>query len=326
MSRILSRLFFAGLATLACASVIVPASAAGPASPSACVADRSSGASQIGSTTSASSIEVCLRQARTVATTEPARTTAPNRTTETKRVCTSGTVSVRLGPPSYGVRSYKQTVCNGVSKTVPLDVSPPQTPENSRATGRSSIIGPGQSEPGRSARSNSASQASAVFQPEPHRISPEFASIRVGTRLTLTSLAKVHYRTATVLSEQVSVRFVPVAAVWQIDSRAGARAVGQGSTLELLFDKEGTFQVEVEVLFEPEFQIAGGPTWFRADRGIRSVATAQMVVSAVPTPIIASQPKPSSVAQPPSNSANQSKPRLASKDCIANPKGRGCTR
>jgi len=316
----------AALVVLVFAPGVEPAFASDPLRTSSCVADRVSGVSQIDSSTGASSIEICLRQTNSAATRLSNQVKEPTRTSEPKRVCTSGTVSVRLGPPSYGVRTYKQTVCNGVSKTVLIDLAPQPKPGNSKSSGTTSSIIPGRTTTGQTVLPGSGFEDSAVFQPEAHRVSPETASIRVGTRLTITSLARTHYRTSTVLGEQVSVRFVPVAAVWQIDDGPEVTSTGRGSTLDYLFSKTGTFQVRVEVMFEPEYQIAGSSSWFIAERGIRTSASGQITVDAILAPPVPSQPNPISVPQAPSNSLNQAKPRLASNDCVANPKGRGCTR
>lgn len=328
MFRTLSFIFILSALALAPENRIGPAEAK-PSLPSlstSCVATARHGNSLVGSSSSRTAFEVCLKQSNSqvVSAVHVLENADPKEKVREERiVCKTETVRIHLGPPKFGTRTYRETVCTGQETKIYVRNKPDRPPA---ASSRSTSPNQSRVENSTNQSARSDQTGAAIFQPESFKISPTEATIQVGTQLTLRSLARSHYVSAVILGEQVSVRFVPVQTNWS----PGGLSVGPGATflpeLTLAFDKVGDYEVEVVVSFQPEFQIAGQSNWFTGDRAIQISATSRISVTDLPAPITAQQPKPSSAAQPPSNSANQSKPRLASKDCLANPKGRGCTR
>ncbi len=287
---------------------------------SSCIATRTVGQSSIGSSITGNALEVCLRRVSGTVTEQPPRTSGSGSSSHsvTKSVCTSGTVTIRLGPPTFQVKSYRQTVCGGITTTIDVTNPPPViSAVNSGSRSAASTV----TRPGSTGTANSSAQDSAVFQPEQHRISPESAAIVAGTALTFTSLAKVHCQTASILGEQLSVRWVPTEFHWTVDGPAQPVQSGAGAKIEMTFKASGSYGVQVTVLFQPEYELAGLGYWVRADQGVRSSAKSQITVDASIVQPPVTQPTPS---LPPLVSRGHA--RLAASDCLANPKGRGCTR
>lgn len=297
---------------------IAPAEARGPRQSPSCVASQAAGISKIGSASDGTALEVCLARSTNTATEQPARSSSSKSLLVSKAVCSSSTVTLRLGPPTFQTRTFRQTICKGQSTTIEVANFAPQ-PNPSRTS--SKVTNRSSAQPGSIIANQTANQDSKTLKPDSHRISPDNISIATDTKLTLASLAKAHYKTATVLGEQLSVRFVPVGFEWLISGPAKVNQTASAQNLEVLFTSPGSYQIKVVVQFESEFQLAGATSWLRESRVITSTAFAKVEVL---TPGVIS----SNIDPKTPNPINRDRgfARLAASDCIINPAGVGCTR
>lgn len=277
--------------------------------------------------TTATALEVCLKQARELVS-EPVPPPAihNSQTTRVSKVCKTETIRIHLGPPKFGTKTYKETVCVGVETTVSVRNVPDRPATSVQSSGGRQVA----NQPTQTLRNEVA--GSAFFRPDPFRISPEAATIKSGTKLTLSALARTHYASASVLGEQVSVRFVPVAFRWIHDGSSTSAIPSSSPQIDLEFRAIGVHAVSAMVLFQPEFQIAGDSSWQPGDALISSTANALITVeisnpTAGPSPDV-SNPNPGFLQPTPSLPplVSRGHARLAASDCLANPKGRGCTR
>ena len=302
--------------TVLAPSSFIPAMASDYLRSPACVANHAAGVAKIGSASDGTALEVCIARISNSNAEVPPSGSSSKAVSTSKVICTSSTVTLRLGPPTFQTRTFRQTVCKGQSITIEVtNVLPPPKPigTSSMTTNHANSIS------GSAVTNQRTNQDSQTLQPDLHRISPENITIAADTRLTFASLAKVHYKTTTVLGEQISVRFVPVSFEWSVDGPANVTQTTSAQNLEATFGFPGRYQVKVVVLFEPEFQIAGSTPWLREARGISSTAFAsvEVLTRASVTPI-ATPTKPNPIVRV------RGFARLAATDCKSNPGGAGC--
>lgn len=283
-----------------------------------CSANLSPGQSSIGSAVDGQYLEVCLQRTSSNTNDLPARSLPSTNGSASKPLCTSTNVTIHLGPPTFQVKSYKQVICRGAQTTISVkNASPVSKPPAS--TGQTNSTVTANQDPAQSLAVSS--QGAAKFQPENLGVSPSRATLVVGTRLTLRSLAAIHYRTGTILGQPVSVRFVPVEFAWTVKGPGTPVAIEPRQTVDLGFFTVGVFRVESEVVFASEYQPTGSNSWQRAQGLIRTTASADITVEPELQNVVRSSPPRIAPTTGPLRF-----PRLAASDCRSNPFGRGCSK
>lgn len=270
----------------------------------------------MGSATDGQYLEVCLKRTSSNLSEPPARSVPSSSGSVSKPICTSGMVTLHLGPPTYQVKTYKQVVCKGTQTTIQVTNSAPVSKppvSTTRSNPTITVKVP-------ATTAVTSNQDSARFQPDNPGISPRSVVISVGTRLTFRSLASVHYKTATILSQPVSVRFVPVDFSWTVTGPESPANTEGRQIVDLSFFTAGEFDVQSDVYFAAEYQLTGAGYWQRAQGLIRTSTTANVKVEPGQRKTVILSP-PASI-QPP---ISRGSPRLAATDCRSNPIGAGCS-
>ena len=79
----------------------------------------------------------------------------------------------------------------------------------------------------------------------------------VGQVASFVSSAVVHYRSGILLAQPTEVRFTPVAIDWDF----GAGVSGTGNSLSFVYDRQGTFAVQVKVRYAVAYRFKGSSQW-----------------------------------------------------------------
>lgn len=79
----------------------------------------------------------------------------------------------------------------------------------------------------------------------------------LGQLATFASSATEHYRSGTLLSEPTEVRFTPISIEWDF----GEGITGKGGSLNFAYDQEGTYEVQVMVIYKVAYRPKGSKSW-----------------------------------------------------------------
>lgn len=243
-------------------------------------------------------IVVC--NATASAKTQPGSATTSATSSKPTVVCTTTKQTIFSGPPGFTTRQANVTIC-GTSVYVKNVTPPPPTSAKTVTT------------PAITATTSTAAQSS--FSPDPIGLVADKSLVETGKPVQLDAIAATHFRAGSILGQAVTVRFTPALISW--DFGAGPEPLADFATAGSQthrFELTGSQTVLATIRFEAAYRFAGQTAWNTETGYLAQSASVNLIVARVapPSQNVAAKPKP------------KPRIRLVAKDCIVNPRGKGC--